>query len=277
MGGRSGIEAMTQASQKAVERQTVEMLVSVLALTPDAVEEGETPDWVLSVSGRTVGVEVTMYQSGSTVAARFGRRQVESEWEILKRAADTLRAAEPDLRDMNIGLMFRDSAPGRREHAAFLAEIAAFVRAHAHELGATDTDYWPPAFASPLMIKYLRTLCVRRDAFAEWYSSIASGWVGRPDATLAEIVATKAAKTYRHTDELWLAIQCSHRISEIVLPLDGAADFDAVPELTASLRDGPFAKAYVLAVGGIFEWARSSGWKNLTPSAAADAGPSFDE
>jgi hypothetical protein len=252
---------MTRQSQKESERKPLDELLLTIGLTPDEITEGEQPDFMLAVSARTIGVEVTMYQSGTTVGAGFGQRQVESEWEGLLRASRDFRSVEADISDVNVGLMFHDVAPARRDYQDFMTEIAAFIRSRVEDIGATDTAFWSPQFTSPLMKRYLRTLHLRTCAFAEWYSNITAGWVARPDATLESIVAEKAAKTYRASDELWLVIQCSHRVSETVLPLEGAADLNAI-----SVQGGPFAKTYLLTMHGNFEWDRSSGWSNLGPT-----------
>lgn len=118
------------------------------------------------------------------------------------------------------------------------------------------------------MRKYLHTLYLRRCEFAEWYSNITAGWVALPDATLATIVAGKAGKTYKPNDELWLVIQCSHRISETVLQLNGVADYESAPGLMAAMQSSPFSKVCVIAIGGIFQWDRAFGWFNVAPDEA---------
>jgi hypothetical protein len=97
-------------------------------LHPDQEPEaGETPDFTVLVSGRTLGVEITMYQSGSTVDDGTERRKVESEWDLLQRASETFRSERPELRNINVGLMFRGAVPPRRQHLEFMEEIAAFT------------------------------------------------------------------------------------------------------------------------------------------------------
>jgi hypothetical protein len=131
-------------------------------------------------------------------------------------------------------------------------------------LSERDTPFWPPQFTAPLMSKYLQVLYVRLTEFAEWYSNIRVGWVGRPDATLAEIVLGKSAKTFRPTNELWLVIQCSYRISETLLPINGVDDFNAVPDLLPALQASPFVKVYVLTATGLFQWSTATGWDEIT-------------
>jgi hypothetical protein len=162
-----------------------------------------------------------MYRSGATVEDGTGRRLVENEWELLKVAADAFRDAHPELRDINVGLMFAASVPPRRQHAEFIAEIAGFVHDHASELSSADLAFWPPSFKTPLMRAFLRTLYLRIGPFAEWYSNLAGGYVAKPDHTIAAIVAEKSAKRFRQADELWLAIQCGTRISEMMLDIMG--------------------------------------------------------
>jgi hypothetical protein len=106
---------MTWPNQKRSERETLHALLAALDLRPDQEpEEGEAPDFTMAVAGRRIGIEITMYQSGDTVEDGRGRRQVESEWDRLKAAADAFRRDRPELVDVNVGLMFHGSVPPRR-------------------------------------------------------------------------------------------------------------------------------------------------------------------
>jgi hypothetical protein len=265
---------MTRPDQKQSERETLHAVLAALGLHPDEEpEEGEAPDFTMPIAGRRIGVEMTMYQSGATVEDGRGRRQVESEWDQLKAAGDAFRRNRPELADVNVGLTFRASVPPRRQHAAFLEEIAAFVRGHASKLNDQDLECWPPSFSTPLMQTYLRTLYLRKDRFAEWYTNLTGGYVAQPDQTIAQIVAKKSAKQFRPVDELWLAIQCSTRISETMLELMGLESFASVP----SLESYAFLRVFVLTFTGAYEWKKGEGWRKLTGDSSAAQGPSFDD
>jgi hypothetical protein len=265
---------MTRPDQKLSERRTLDAVLAALRLRPDQEPvEGEAPDFTMLVSGRTVGVEITMYRSGATVEGGKERRPVESEWDILSAASDKFRGKHPDLRDINVGLMFSGPVPPRREHPAFMEEIAAFIRNRAGELTSEDQTYWPPRFPTLLMRAYLRTLYLRTDRHAVWHSNLAGGYVARPDHTIAAIVAEKSGKRFRPADELWLAIQCGTRISEMMLDLMGIEDFAAVPSLDPFV----FSRVFVLAFTGAYEWSRVAGWRKLTGENREPQGPSFDE
>ena len=172
---------MTRPSQKKSERQTLDAVLAALGLRPEQEPEAsEAPDFTMLLSGRVIGLEITLYRSGEAVANGSKRRAVEGEWELLKAASDAFRSQHPDLRNINVGLMFKDTVPPRRRHAAFLEEIAAFVRSCAAELTSSDLECWPPSFLTPLMRAYLCTLYVRQDQFAQWHSNLAAGYVGLP-------------------------------------------------------------------------------------------------
>jgi hypothetical protein len=126
---------MTRPNQKESERRTLDAVLAALGVHPDhEPEDGETPDFTIVLRGRTIGVEITMYRSVDTIDDGTGRRQIENEWELLKGASDRFRSDHPELHDINVGLMFRGPVPPRRQHPAFIDEIAAFIRAHAKEL-----------------------------------------------------------------------------------------------------------------------------------------------
>ena len=253
---------MTRLNQKASERPTLDTVLNALGLRPDAEPvEGEAPDFVVTLSGRRIGVEVTMYRSGNTLEGGSERRQAEAEWAKLLSASHAFRSARPELLDVNVGLMFKGTVPPRRLHAAFMEEVAAFIRAHRDDLKPSDIDYRQWDFSTPLMCDYLQIICLRTDRHAVWHTNLAAGFVATPaTSTVADIVAAKSGKQFRLTDELWLAIQCSPLISETLLPIEGVADFDSVPPLDGFL----FSRVFVLTYLGVYHWKRGGGWCKLT-------------
>jgi hypothetical protein len=252
---------MTRAVQKTTERQTLDVVLAALGLRPDREPEAsETPDFIVSLAGHQIGVEITMYSSGDIVDGGHSRRQIESEWEKLQSAAQAFCSLRPMLRDINVGLMFSGPVPPRRQHVDFIEEVAAFITAHRHELSSKDVDYWPPTISTPLMAEYLQALYLRVDQYAVWHSNLIAGFVATPaTSTVADIVADKSARSFRAADELWLAIQCSTRISETFLPI-ATNDFDMVPALDRFR----FSRVFVLTYLGVYQWKIGEGWRKLT-------------
>ena len=204
---------------------------------------GEAPDFLLSLRGCLVGVELTKYQSGKGIAT-VSQRTIEAAWEEFARSASDFRRAHADLNDFAVYFRFKSMVPSRKEHAPFLQELFLFLGTKQEAIEGDFVEFWIPDFSSMLMQQYLKALVVRRHACGEWDSNLSGGFVDRPAARIATIVGEKATKTYRVTDELWLAIQYSHRPSEMVLPVTGPAELDACSDLQRNLASSPFSKVY---------------------------------
>src|SRR5947209_3052572 len=143
---------MTRLDKKAEERFALsEVLAAIpISIGEDEIEEGETPDFVMHVGGRLIGVEVTTFASGATA----GRGAAEATWEALQRSSRSFVATRPHLRNVAVGLMFIGPVPAVREHNSFMVEVEEFLRTHADKLGETFSEYWPYQFSSPLMRRY---------------------------------------------------------------------------------------------------------------------------
>jgi hypothetical protein len=189
------------------------------------------------------------------------RRQVESEWDKLKRASDAFRTEAADIKDVNAIFYFNWLVPPQRQHTTFMNEVADFIRAHQHELTTVDTEYDQRQFSTPLMRTYLQVLYLRNCPYSEWKTSLDAGFVATATTSLIpDIVARKSAKQFRTTDELWIAIHCSTQISGTLLAID-LSDFDS---LSAPLTASKFDRAFVLTLIGSYQWKRGGGWRKLT-------------
>jgi hypothetical protein len=61
-------DVMRRPAQKISERWTLDAVLAALDLRPDQEpEEGEAPDFNACISGKMIGLEITMYRSGATV------------------------------------------------------------------------------------------------------------------------------------------------------------------------------------------------------------------
>jgi hypothetical protein len=260
---------MTRPAQKIGERRTLDAVLAALGQRPDQEpQEGETPDFTMFVARRLIGVEITEFSSHDVLADGSLRRAVEDEWERLQATAAAFRLQHPELIEVSVGLMFKGRVPPRRDHPAFLDEVAAFVRLRLAGLTSTNQEYWPSDFSSSLMQAYLRTICLRKDRHAEWYANLSAGFVAQPGHRIAEIVAGKSTTAFRPADELWLVIQCGMHISDMMLDLNGVEDFEAVP----SLEGFVFSRVFVLAYTGAYEWQKGNGWRRLTGESPIDHG-----
>jgi hypothetical protein len=270
---------MTGCSQKQAERSVLERLLSTEGITPEMPpQKGETPDFMMKVSGQSIGVEVTTYQSGKTVAipgkGRRSRRANEAEWEHLKCLSHSFRTSHPTLKNIGIILWFKNLVPSRNEANDFLVEINDFICAKHNELRQTFTVYSSYQFtSSPLMRKYIRDIGINVHDDAEWDSNMASGgFVDPPAAIISDIVKLKTVNkkrqtvSYRNADELWLIIDSSGRNSETNLPIKGVKEFYDHKFLNENLENSPFARVYTFTAMGLFSWHRGRGWQGPSTS-----------
>src|SRR5262245_35672830 len=170
---------MTTIEQKESERRTLEHVLAVIGIVPaEYPADGEAPDFTLSVAGRTIGIEITAFQSGTMTDDGVALRQVEGEWQRFEAASHEFRKARAYLDDLNVGLFFKASMPPRSERSAFMEEIASFGFERRAEAGAEGRDYRSHHFKSPLISRYLRCLHLRRGKYPEWFSNLSGGWIG---------------------------------------------------------------------------------------------------
>jgi hypothetical protein len=257
---------MTRLNQKQKEYEILRALLRATGIRPECLPlKAEKPDFTMLISGRTVGIEVTMYQSGKTVAGvgrrAVKRRVVESEWERLEKSSKNFQREHADLKNVYILFRFKNIVPPKKEHDAFFQEILQFVRSRQNAVSAEGAAFWMPDFQSPLMKKYLKDMTLRRCECGEWDSSITAGFVGRPACTISKIVATKtnSAEAYLKADELWLVVGQSGLLSEMVLPINGASELDKCLDLQEGLLSSPFSRVYVFTAMGLFQWDKSEG------------------
>jgi len=130
---------MTRLTQKEIERATLQRLLAAthIVLQCDPIDS-EAPDFIIQSSGRSIGVEMTMYQSGKTVAG-VRKRAIEAEWELLEQSSRSYRSANAELHGLYILFRFKTALPSRNEHSQFLQEILEFLRVMRPRLGPEPT------------------------------------------------------------------------------------------------------------------------------------------
>ncbi|MGA8649983.1 MAG: hypothetical protein WB677_05065, partial [Xanthobacteraceae bacterium] len=88
-----------------------------------------------------------------------------------------------------------------------------------------------------------------------------AGFVATATTSLIpDIVTRKTVKQFRPTDELWIAIHCTTKISGTLLAID-LSGFDP---LSAALTASKFDRAFVLTIIGSHQWKRGEGWRKVT-------------
>jgi len=262
---------MTRPDQKQEESEIFDELLAATGIQPECEPDvtGDKPDVMMQMFGRTVGIEVVVYQSSKRVAG-VEMRAVEAEWERLEEYSKAIRKEHAVFEHMYVLFRFKNIVPLRNQYEEFCQEILQFIRSRQESVSAEPEVFGISDFTSPLMRRHLKAiggLVLKRCERDEWDSNITAGFVdSHPARTISKIVAKKTvlAKAYRRADELWLVIGQSGQLSEMVLPITGACDFDANPDLQESLFSSPFSRVYVFTAMGLFQWDRREGnWQQI--------------
>lgn len=227
-------QLMTRNTQKNEERAALVELMRTIDIDPDFPPiEGEAPDFIIQLSNRLVGIEMTKFQAASS-SGGTGRRGVEAAWEALEESSRPYREAHKDLHSLSILFRFNRALPRRNEYQQFFAEILTLVQSLGSQIDSEFKEFsWGDR--SPLMMKHLAAILMRQSEHPEWYSNLTAGLIPAPAEIVARIVREKSTKAYRSTDDLWLVIQTSARPSEMVLPVGGSSELNADPNLARAL------------------------------------------
>jgi hypothetical protein len=255
---------MTRPTQKQEERHTLlELLYAIHVRLDHSPEPGEAPDFTFGMSGRTIGLEITMYESGEIVAGT-PKRAIEARWEGFEISSQIFQKEYPELHGIYILFRFKDRIPAVREREMFFCEVLQFVRRVEHSVADEYAHFWRHEITLALMSKYLKDIVLRQCGRSESDSNTTAGFIAAPSGSISRTVAEKSKKEYRPADELWLAIQRSHRPSETILAGNDVFELNANADLQNSLTVSPFSRVYVFTAMGLFQWDRNIGeWSRL--------------
>src|SRR5208282_742001 len=121
------LQAMTQSTQKRDEETALSELIRATGIECESYESGEAPDFIVQVAGRSIGIEVTTFQS----EARLGehpKRGVEAAWEQLATLwRDNFQDRHKELADTSVLLRFLRAVPPKQKRFYFLQEILEFI------------------------------------------------------------------------------------------------------------------------------------------------------
>ena len=221
---------MTRSTQKQNEEAVLLELIRVAEIGYVSYEGGETPDFIVRAADRSIGIEVTMFQSKERRGDHC-KRLVEAAWEELGRLWCSLDC------DISVLLRFINAIPAQQERLDFLKEIVMFIGSKRSVISDRFQLFWRDEFSFPLMSKYLWAIGLAQYDHGSFNSNLTAGFLDpRPAETIATIVSRKSGKKFRDVNELWLVIYSSGRPSEMVLPINGVSELDTCPSSRKRLR-----------------------------------------
>jgi hypothetical protein len=242
---------MTRQAKKAEELHSLQEYLRIAGIhLPDTdIADGERPDFILSLGGTTVGVEVTDFH----VAGR--RREVEEHWQRL-RQWPMLLIDYPQYR--SVELNFKTLLlPSKKDLHQFVGEVIALT---SHTILSDERIPIDPT-RQPVLAKYLTHIDLSpstlRNLSWRWNFDIA--WIGVSEDELLAIVEGKAGSTVTAASSYWLIVTEGPTLSRVMAFMDHEW-VDTMPRLQLALNAGPYDRL-ILSQSPVIEWRRDAGWR----------------
>jgi hypothetical protein len=241
----------------------LENFLSLMKISPQSLECGESPDFVVVIDDARVGIEVTFYHSLATGADGRPRRAVEEDWTSLQSRIREQVQKSADLKHTYALLFFKNlEVPAKREHKTFVQELISF----SHYMVRTGQERGKPGEEYELLQRYLADLSIKKvGSPMTWDWNHEAAFVGLQEDELMAALEAKLRKAPIYSskgfDDLWLLVVSGYRLSQAMgLRLEYELNSFATvnEELRNSLYGKVFLFQYMLDV--IYEW---PGWVKI--------------
>jgi hypothetical protein len=229
----------------------------------DNIECIESPDFIINLSNKRIGIEITEHHSSERDAKERQRRATEEDWELLRETIRDSVWKDSELNQTHGYLQFRKlELPHRRDFMRFTDELIRLSKemiASRREVVKLDEKY-------PLLYKYMDRMYLKGvDCFISWDWNHAAGSVGLNEAELISTIKPKISKGLKYTqsrvDELWLLVVEGYRLSQAMgIYLDRYLTHFAMAD--SLLQQSQFNKVYIYQhmQNVIYEW---PGWVKI--------------
>lgn len=236
------------------------LLRNDLEISNDDIECRESPDFIINLNNKRIGIEITEHHSSERDANKRCRRATEEDWELLKTIIRDEVWKDSDLSQTHGYLEFRKlELPPRKDFRRFADELIQLskemINSH-REVVKINEKY-------PLLYKYMNKMHLKIvGCFISWDWNYEGGSVGSNEPELIKTIERKTSIANEYVkndiDELWLIVVEGHRISQAMgINLEWYLnDFESVNRL---LQGSQFNKVYIYQYmqAVIYEW---PGW-----------------
>lgn len=247
--------------KKKRERFYLEKFLSVLDKVAEDIKETESPDFIVKLQGKKIGVEVTEFHSNAKGEKGRPRRAIEEAWSVLQETIMEQVGKHGKLQESN-GLLFFDKLelPEKSEYKEFTDELIR-LSVEMIDSGLRETT---PGKEYPLLNRYLKKLFLEKAGVYilwGWNHDVAS--VGLSESELLKAINPKLRADYKDhkIDELWLLIISGYRLSQAmgIILFYKLSNYN---ELNRLLRLSKYSKVYIYQymLNSIYEW---PGWVKI--------------
>jgi len=237
---------MTRRAQEICERQYLNAFLPLLGLADMVPKKLDPPrpDFCIFIDHKSVGVEITEYHSVTKTASGHTRRQVEQEWECLRKKLMCRVDQTPDLQGVHATLMFKGlRLPSSQERSDFISQLIEYTKKHVASLPLSVSGFEH----FPILSRYLNKVRLRRfHCYMSWDWNGRTAWIGTDQDAFMKCIQKKADKRYDLTglDEIWLLVVSEPYLSQTMWIKD-EQDLQSMTEVNKLLRCSAFHKVYL--------------------------------
>lgn len=262
-------------NKKDLERFYLDEFFEVLKSTPEDVQEGEAPDFVIRLKNRRIGVEVTEYHSSDKGEKGRPRRVIEEAWAELQQKIMGEVRKHSELKQTIGWLGFSKlGLPSKLEYQQFIDELIRL----SHKMVRSGGEESKPGPEYPMLNKYLRKFCLRKiGCYISWEWSHTAASIGLSEEELINAIKPKLVNYGDASfDELWLLVASGVRLSQ-TMPVHLSYLLPEFQELGNMLRKSDYDKVYIFQyqLSVAYTW---PGWvkvgkERLIPTILEDSAP----
>jgi len=250
------------SEQKQNELFYLNKFLALLGKVPKEIQSGESPDFIVILEQKKIGIECTEFHSDLKGETGRPRRAIEETWLLLQRTIMKEVGKCNELKETYGFLFFKKlELPPKSKHGEFTSELIKLSL----EMINSGYKQIKPGGNYPFLNKYLEKFCLERVGYySTWNWNYDASLIGVTEEELIDAVKSKIEKvvTYKQKNigELWLLIISGHRLSQTMPPppfLEHQLnDFGQLNEL---LKASGYTKVYLYQYifDTIYEW---PGW-----------------
>jgi len=236
------------SKKKENERFYLDKFLTLLGKVPDKIISDESPDFIVMLKQKKIGIELINFHSSSKGEHGRPRREIEETWAVLQGTIMGEVEKCNELRETNGLLFFKKlDLPPKSKQREFTDELIKL------SLEMINSGYKEikPGVTYPILNKYLKKFYLEKVGCYipitwEWNYNVSSVGITEEELTKASKSKIIKASKYKEKDidELWLLIISEHRLSQ-AMGIRLSEKLNTFDQLDNLLRQSAYNKIYL--------------------------------
>lgn len=245
------------SEKKENERFYLDKFLALLGNVGNDIESGESPDFIVILQQKKIGIELTDFHSDLKGESGRPRRAIEETWALLQKTIMEEVDKCNELKGTNGLLFFKKlELPPKSKHGKFAYELIKL------SLEMINSGYKEikPGENYPMLNKYLKKFRSEKiGCYITWEWNYNISFMGITEEELINAVQPKMKKAViykeKNIDELWLLIISGYRLSQ-AMGIRLSDKLNTFDQLNILLRQSGYNKVYLyqFMFDVIYEW-----------------------